>query len=83
MPLVPVARAARVDVRIVRWSPPWVAIEADFLAVDHVSDENDADERHSYYRIRVGDAAAPVTPIAAVTEPSPGEVARNPKELVR
>jgi hypothetical protein len=45
-PLVDMTRA-RVVIAALRRPPPWVAIEADFLAVDHVSDDNDADERHS------------------------------------
>ena len=32
--------------RILRRSPPWVTIEADLLAIDHVRDADDANERH-------------------------------------
>jgi len=47
MPLVPVARAARVDIRIVRRSPPWVTIEAEFLTREYAYDDDKADECQS------------------------------------
>jgi len=44
-PLVYVTRA-RVVRAAPRRSPPWVTIEADLLAIDHVRDADDAHERH-------------------------------------
>jgi len=43
-PLVDVTRA-RVVRAVLRRSPPWVTVEADLLAIDHVRDADDA-ERH-------------------------------------
>ena len=45
-PLVYVTRA-RVVIAARRRSPPRVAIKADLLAIDHVRDADDTDERHS------------------------------------
>jgi uncharacterized membrane protein HdeD (DUF308 family) len=44
-PLVYVTRAG-VVIAALRRSPPWVTVEADLLAIDHVRDADDADERH-------------------------------------
>jgi len=44
-PLVDVTRA-RVVRAVLRRSPPWVTVEADLLAIDHVRDADDANERH-------------------------------------
>ena len=44
-PLIYVTRA-RVVRAALRRSPPWVTIEAYLLAIDHVCDADDADERH-------------------------------------
>ena len=44
-PVVYVTRARLVRAAL-RRSPPWVTIEADLLAIDHVRDADDAHEWH-------------------------------------
>jgi hypothetical protein len=44
--LVDVTRA-RVVIAALRRSPPWVTVETDLLAIHHVRDADDTDERHS------------------------------------